>query len=62
MLTMSAETVACFYWQGLTIDRLTNMVYTGQRGPARERLDRRACREFVERAVLASIRTAWDSR
>lgn len=62
MLTMSAETVACFYWQGLTIDRLTNMVYTGQRGSARERLSRVACREFVERAILASIRTTWDSR
>lgn len=58
MLTMSAETVACYYWQGLTIDQLTNMVYTGQRGTARERLDRRACLEFVERAVLDSLKAA----
>ncbi len=42
MLTMSAETVAFFYWQGLTIDRLTNMVYTGQRGSAR-RASRPTC-------------------
>ena len=61
MLTISAETVTALYWQGLTIDALTARVYASQRG-ARDRLDRRACREYVERAILASVRSTLFAR